>query len=156
MSCIVFYSIGGQRKPNALPTIFDDGISDSMCRVLSNTRVTTGRLSSERIYVPPGVSPEDRAFALNNVDSCIIGLQERWEETMEVLNHWFPWINTTRNPNRRKMQIYSGKESMSDLKQSVSRQILDLNKCDLAVYEKMVARFDKQLEALRASGFSNR
>ena len=123
---------------------------------MTNTRMTTGHLVSEAMFVPSGLSSEDGALALVNVDSCVIGLQERWKETLEIVNHWFPWINTTRDPHRRKMDIYSGKETITDLKESTRQHIFDLNKCDLAVYERMVARFEKQLSAIRASGFVNR
>ncbi len=138
--------------------MFDDGISDSMCRVLTNTRVTTGRLvsDSEALIVPPGMTPEDAELAQANVDSCVIGLQDRWKDTLEIVNHWFPWIHTKRDPDRRKMDIYSGKETMANLKESARQHILDLNQCDLAVYERMVLRFEKQLAAIRASGFVNR
>lgn len=39
--------------------------------------------------------PADLTEAKRNMDRCVVGLLSDWETTLQVLNHWFPWIQTS-------------------------------------------------------------
>lgn len=86
--------------------IVDEGVEDAACRSLSNKKVTTGRRIGQEIdngyegYInvdldlthPLPLTNEEQSIALENVEKCVIGIQEDWENTIRILNYWFPWI----------------------------------------------------------------
>lgn len=37
----------------------------------------------------------DLEEAKRNLDRCVVGFLGDWDNTLRVLNHWFPWIQTS-------------------------------------------------------------
>ena len=134
-------------------TIADDGMAEITCRLLSNTRNTTGSFLGNTIVIPGGPTPAEVAVAVTNADKCVIGLLERWPETKKVMNEWFPWIDMSHNSDRRKMQVYkdSDKETMHTLRPELYDILIHVNPCDMLLYNNMITRFNKQIEVLQRS-----
>lgn len=95
----------------------DDGTHESMCKAALGERTTTGRLVQEvleenggTIPNPGDLSERKHAEAQQNVDKCVVGILEEWEESKKMMKHWFPWmtiaIPSERNdslPNKGKL-----------------------------------------------------
>ena len=87
--------------------IIDVGMEDAACRALANAKATTGLVAGvDDIHVPPPVTETETLRALTNVEHCVVGLLERWEETKAMLEFWFPWLDFSVDSHRRKMFIY--------------------------------------------------
>ena len=54
----------------------------------------------DEILVPPELTEEEILRALGNVPRIVVGILERWSDTLRVMNHWFPWIDFSRDKNR--------------------------------------------------------
>ena len=66
----------------------DEGMSNAACKMLSGARVFTGRTPTEAIQEVSWSFEE----ASPRLASCIVGLQEDWDESMEAVKFWFPWM----------------------------------------------------------------
>ena len=134
-------------------TIADDGMAEITCRLLSNTRNTTGSFLGNTLVIPGGPTPAEVAIAVTNADKCVIGLLERWPETKKVMNEWFPWIDMSHNSDRRKMQVYKddNKETIYTLKPELYDILIHVNPCDMLIYNNMITRFNKQIDVLQRS-----
>ena len=98
---------GKLRHDNRTLVIIDEGMEDAACRALANAKATTGLIAGvDDIRVPPPVTEEETQRALGNVNHCVVGLLERWEETKAMLEFWFPWLDFSVDSYRRKMFIY--------------------------------------------------
>ena len=57
-------------------------------------------MGEDEIVVPPELTEEEVLRALGNVPRIVVGILERWGDTLRVMNHWFPWIDFSRDKNR--------------------------------------------------------
>lgn len=128
----------------------DEGMSDAACRSLAGAKATTGAVLEEGVSVPipPPLGEAEMQRAVGNMRTCVVGLLERWDESQEVFSAWFPWIDFSQDRERRKMFIYSGKESRADLRPALREVLERHNRCDLALYAEMERVFEKQLVAM--------
>jgi hypothetical protein len=92
-------------------------------------------------------------IAVSNMKQCVVGILERWDETIDVINHWFPWIDFTSNPTRRRMFLYSGKETLKTIRPELLEVLHDVNKCDMILYEEMILLFNKQISIFKPDYF---
>lgn len=150
---------GESRNPDdASEPIFvlDEGMSDAGCRALGNFKQTTGKIvGRDDISIPPSLTAEQMDIALGNVQHCVVGLQERWKDTKEVLKHWFPWIDMTLGDDeRRKMHLFSNKETIETLRLDIRAAIEEENRCDLRLHQLMASKFEKQMQVVRADVFT--
>jgi len=142
------------RADNTTLMITDEGLEDAACRVLANERGTSGLIvssPSEPVTIPPPLSAAATSRALRNIDSCVVGLLERWTDTKRVMKFWFPWMDLGRD--RKKMSLYVGKETTESLRPDLREVIERYNRCDLQLYDKMLKRFTKQLEIIDSKLF---
>eukprot|EP01039_Chlorochromonas_danica_P010587 gene10590-11733_t len=148
--------------------IVDESLSDAGCRMLLNQKKTSGvRLpmgqtvydTGERILnvtlawkVQP-INESDYPLALNRLDHVVVGIQEQWEESVRVINHFFPWINFAGDFNRVKLptknlKLPKNRETIHTLRSDLRDLIIRLNPCDMILYEKSVERMKLQLAVL--------
>jgi hypothetical protein len=131
--------------------IVDEGMSNAFCRTILNKRTSTGREQGESVDFPEDLNNEkDILQAIEHVKQCVVGIQEQWNDTLKVIDYWFPWIfysETTKN-NRLNEGGRSGREHPASLPQEVLKVIESQNHCDLMVYGAMVSVFQTQLHAI--------
>lgn len=150
---------GRWREDNAV-VLVDEGMSDVYCRSLLGRRTTSGRVlhDDERdrtITISSAVrGPGDVDEALRRLNRLVVGLQDRWSDTLQVLSHWFPWIEYDEEHLQTKVHATKAKEGVdvASLKPSLRRVIEDASQCDLVLYNAAVRRFDAQMRLLRADG----
>lgn len=102
------------------------------------------------ILLPAELTEEQIQAALSNVQHAVVGILERWSDSIRVMNHWFPWIDFSSDPNKRRMFLFSGKETWRDLRPDLLQVLLELNQCDMRLYERMLEKFEDQLDVLNA------
>lgn len=146
---------GDYLSDNKTIVVIDEGMEDAACRALANEKATTGLIVGvDEIIIPPPLSDEAISSALNNVEKCVVGILERWDETKEVLGYWFPWMDFSEKSNRRKMFLFSGKETPEELKPELISVLLQVSKCDMLLYEKMLKLFEVQLSVIKIDAYS--
>jgi hypothetical protein len=132
----------------------DEGMSDAACSAVLGIRHTSGRRAqSGTMTIPPEIPAALYPRAIRNINTCVVGLQERWNETLQVLDHWYPWIDFTQQPHARRMSLYRGMETRATLRRDLYEVLVALNPCDMLLYEEMQRLFDKQLQVLQYSYF---
>jgi hypothetical protein len=67
----------------------DEGFSNGAVKALSSANVHKGRYHNTEA---PIHRPLSFSLALKRMEQCVVGIQEDWHGTTEVLRHWFPWI----------------------------------------------------------------
>lgn len=141
-----------------LLVLVDDGFLETTCRVLTNSKRTTGMIVSK--YGDNSMSYDDVAFPLevdvavnisvSNMKHCVIGLLERWSDTKQVLSEWFPWIDLeSHEPERKRMHLSDRMENKDNLKPEAFELLVKMNPCDMQVYDAMLERFDFQMEFIQ-------
>jgi hypothetical protein len=147
---------GEYMSDNKTVVVIDEGMEDAACRALANEKATTGLIVGvDEIIIPPTLSDEAINTALNNVEQCVVGILEKWEETKEVLSFWFPWMDFTEQSDRRKMFLFSGKETSEELKPELKSVLLQVSNCDMLLYEKMLKIFEVQLSVIKTAAFDS-
>ena len=150
---VLVSSFGGVRKlinGELKAYLFDEGMSnDPVCRAILGAKETTGSFIDTDIEKnrTPLEQPISLIRAKRNANKCIIGSQEHMEETKLVLSHWFPWLDTVnRWPSKKFQEGVAGKDSRRDLPENLVRAIEEANPCDVALYQHMMKRFQKELK----------
>ena len=140
--------------------VLDDGMSDAACRAFGQGRETSGRVldasgGGGSIATQP-ISAATQQAALQHAQQCVVGLQDSWDDSMRHVAHYFPWLarhvsSLLGAEAPRLMQLYTGKESRSSLRQELLDVVIAANRCDLALFDQMKAQFAEQEEILRIS-----
>ena len=130
----------------------DDGMSDAACRAILPDRYTVGMPVGD-LLIPPEIPESLYPTAVSNVQQCVIGMQEDWDNTMRVLDHWFPWIDYTEHLELKAMKLFVGQETRLTLRADLYNVLFKLNKCDFMLFENMKVLFLKQLEVLKYALF---
>ena len=138
---------------NGSLVIVDDGIQDASCRAIINQKVTTG-LHHINFDFPSILTLSQHHLALNNIEKCIVGLQEQWNETIEVLNYWFPWLNRDSKQSKIKEMSFNGKKETIDTLRDDFRYFLEeQNLCDIKLYNQMKILFQQQMNVIKDQTF---
>lgn len=138
----------GHAADNTTIVILDEGMENAACRSVTGLKATSGIVFQEgtRVPLPEPLEPEVTPLALANVKQCTVGILERWNETIDVMGLWFPWMDFTSDPQRRKMWLYSGKETKDELRPDLYEVLVRHNGCDMRLYDEMTRLFDRQME----------
>jgi hypothetical protein len=129
----------------------DEGVQDAACRALADRKRTSGRLSQDAL-IPEDLTEWDREFALANIESCVVGLQEDWANTKKILNHWFPWM-TTEYYEENLFPGIDRKESMHTIRPDLREIIERENMCDLRLFAIMKILFAKQMTVIKTDAY---
>lgn len=136
---------GRYLEDNKTIIITDEGLSNAACRALANKKVTSGTIiSNNLIKVPDSLSMNDISTAISNVQQCIVGLMENYNQTLSVMKLWFPWIDFSNDTTRHKMKLVTGKETYQTLRLDLRKIIIEANYGDMLLYQSMEELFDKQ------------
>lgn len=134
-------------------TFIDEGMGDAACAAVLGLKFTTGRAATQQLSLPPTIPASTYPQAKSNLQQCVVGLQERWNETLQVLDVWIPWIDFSTDAQRRKMKLYSGVETRHTLRPELHDVLVRLNPCDMMLYEEMQRLFQLQMEIVKARYF---
>jgi hypothetical protein len=138
--------------------VIDEGMEDAACKALANEKTTTGftfTTNTTTMPMPPLISQEGVNHALDNVQKCVVGILERWNESKEIFKVWFPWIEFSRNADRRSM-FYGytfKKETIDDLRPELKEILLTANSCDMQLHKKMLLLFEAELSIINNAAF---
>jgi len=127
----------------------DEGMTDAACHAFLGLKYTTG-LPVGPLTVPPAIPPELYPQAIQNLRQCVVGMQEQWNDTLRVLDHWYPWIDFSVDPARRKMSIFKGIETLTSLRPDLYNVLTAINPCDMMLHDEMIRLFRAQLSVLEA------
>eukprot|EP01032_Pedospumella_encystans_P013123 gene13123-15128_t len=130
--------------------IVDEGMSDAACRAVLGLKYTTG-LRMGPMSAPAPIPASLYPRAVENLHQCVVGIQEHWNDTLRVLDHWLPWIDFAAYPNQRRMSIYSGLETRHTLRSELFQLLVQANPCDMMLFEEMLRIFQAQLSVLNDS-----
>ena len=162
---IKFARSGQKDEETGQVFITDEGLSDAVCSTLLARRNSTGlsmpafeqQERLQRHEQEQGADGDtrkahlDAARVISRARQCVVGLQERWNETLMVFMRWFPWAAADVDPMLRLMHA-EGAETVADLRDDVKQVILEANPCDAVVFAAMESRFEEQLAAMRDLG----
>ena len=151
-------------KEDDIFIIVDDGMNESMCRALANSKVTTGNVFNRSIpqellhlYFDSLNKTFDihvaSQISVHNVNQCVVGLSERWHDTKIIIHEFFPWLDmNSREPDRQRNSntIATARETRDTLKPELLQLLLENNKCDMVVYKAMLERFELEMQYIRA------
>ncbi len=101
-------------------------------------------------------------LSVDHMQNCVVGMLDRWEETVQVVNHWFPWLKHFKLDAQR-MNVAKNKpatggsgsggsgEHQNQLRKrpDLLRLVEDLNYWEFKAYEYAVTLFEKQLLAIQ-------
>lgn len=134
----------------------DEGLSDAGCKMVCGVKTHSGQ---SPLMAPLKSAAEtmgrctvDLAVKRLN-DEFLVGIQERWEETVDVFGYFLPWLETsitkgcaasTHGSNRRSV-IFETIETISDEARAL---IEEYNQCDMALYAAAQEKFSRQLESI--------
>ena len=160
---------------NKTAIYFDEGMSDAMCRMMLGEKETATLAGKTHDFVAQGarkaaggagrsadtndivevepVQPQQYAVAAARLGQCVVGLLDRWNDTLAVLNHWFPWIDTTNDPYRRRYYLYSNKETRQTARKDLYSMVVKHNACDMMLHAQLLAQFEKQIAIAQSSFF---
>ncbi|GBG27133.1 Hypothetical Protein FCC1311_033562 [Hondaea fermentalgiana] len=137
----------------------DEGLSNAGCKMMCGIREYRGFLPEESPY-PQSLEAAECTpdLAVRRLeDECLIGMQERWEDTLQVFSYFLPWASaalrqgcpaTTHGSNRRAV-VFETIETLSD---TARRVIEEHNQCDLALYARAQEKFERQLGVVQSLG----
>lgn len=138
--------------PN-VSVFIDEGMTDAACSSILGLKLTVGRAVGKSVMLPPDIPPSLYPRALRNIQQCVVGLQDRWTDTLQVLDTWFPWIDFSTDPYRKKMHLYSGKENRTTIRPELYEVLARLNPCDMLLYEESTRLFELQMNVLSGRKF---
>ncbi|GMH97826.1 hypothetical protein TrST_g7074 [Triparma strigata] len=129
----------------------DEGFSNTLCKMLLGQNHFKGKTPSELnwedIERADKAMMEDVERAIENLDQCVVGLQNDWETTKSMIWHFFPWLefNDSAKMNTGRG---GGAETRDELRSELERVILNYNQCDMKVWEHAQKRFELQKRAV--------
>jgi hypothetical protein len=97
--------------------------------------------------------PPDPALALHNQNKCIVGVVEYWLETVQVLEHFLPWIGIRDSYYHSFSTHTNATEVIDTLNPTLLQKIVDVNPCDMMLYAEGLKRFQLELEVARDRSF---
>ncbi|RYG70252.1 hypothetical protein EON64_00670 [archaeon] len=139
---------GGRREAEIV--VIDDGMADAACRAILSKKATTNirfmaKYGSFVLPFPEPLAETDVQKALERADHVVVGLQEYWEDSIRVINFFFPWIDFMHKFDYVKMpSSYRSLDTRATLPSQLLAVIEKYNACDLALYAKMKSVFAKQ------------
>lgn len=135
------------------PLVFvDDGMSNALCRALTSHRKIAGKSVHLSKYRNVDITNEwDINLALKQLRYFVVGVVERWQESLDILKAWHPWLRIDSNRLRRDLQSsVRNKETLTSLSDHILQILLEQNRCDLKIYDKMIAMVDDEIAIVKA------
>jgi hypothetical protein len=145
-----FISVSGRADTNR---VNETSGEDAMCRAFASRRGVSTR--HEDLDFAFSHTDLEQATILENVGTCVVGLQSDWVNTKKVIAHWFPWMEVETALLRRPELAEAMDASMADLTiRPELRQIVEeMNRCDLKLFEQVRSLFEKQLLVISTKAY---
>ena len=122
------------------------GFGNTLCKMLLGENHFKGKQPGELNWDDIDGMFLDADKAISNLGQCVIGLQNEWETSKGMIEHFFPWLSFE---DVQKMNVGGkGKEGRQDIGEEKRRIIEKYNKCDVKVWEWAVERFEEQIMGL--------
>lgn len=147
---LIYQRFARLKEDNVTVIIVDEGMSDAACRTMANIKTTAGLENPVEISVPPELTYKETQRALENSKQCVIGILERWDDTIRVINHWFPWISFD---NKFDLQLNRGSASNRYIRPDLYEVTVRNNLCDMELYNQMLQQFEEQVKIIETSLF---
>ncbi len=151
---MVYNRFARYKENSSMVVIVDEGMSDAFCRTIANTKSSVGNDGRHQIDIPEPFTDGEIELSVKNTLQCVVGVQERWSETLNVINHWFPWIPISSDSKERLNDNNNlRKENERTIRPDLLKVIIDSNRCDLEVHSAVLRRFAEQLQHLLERSF---
>ncbi|GMI21106.1 hypothetical protein TeGR_g3842 [Tetraparma gracilis] len=138
-------------KGSAFSMYRDEGLCDTLCSTLLGRSLHRGvkpeDLQVEKIEMLKREGMDERK-AMGHLDKCLVGLQDDWEGTKDMIWHWFPWL-TFEDDVKVNTGMGKAAEKRQELRHEIRERLEGCNQCDMAVYEHAKERFALQKEFMR-------
>lgn len=144
VECLQSYMAG---KHGAI--IVDEGPADALAKLFSGANVNKGEEMSDWPSLAPPRAPYSAKFAEGNADKCVIGIVERWDHSMLVLQHWFPWIDIQEELRLKTSYVGETYESQGELSDDMLAVIRRNTQQDALLYTFGEQRLDEELWEVR-------
>jgi hypothetical protein len=82
-------------------TVMDEGPTNTLTRMFSGNNKRKGQPTSKIFSLNAGSKVDSKRWELDkttldiaktNLATCVVGMQEEWQPTVQVLERWFPWV----------------------------------------------------------------
>ena len=123
----------------------DEGLGNSLCRMLCSASFRRGRLPMDQL-VP---KPLDLGLAQARLRRSLVGVVERMGDTWDILAHWAPWLSVdmaARATHRNRG--FSDKETSATLPLPLLRVLARHNAMDLQLFAQGVEQFRRQMASM--------
>ncbi|GMI39597.1 hypothetical protein TrCOL_g5034 [Triparma columacea] len=129
----------------------DEGFKDSMCKMLLGESHFRGKRPEEVDWERVGRMRLDGGEAMKRMGKCVVGMQGEWEDTKRVIWRWFPWLKFE-DKVRANTGRGSGAERKADVREELVEELMEVNRCDMEVWEFSQTRFKEQVEWMDGVG----
>jgi len=147
----------GLRLRDGAYTVVDEGLSDAACKMLCGRNEHRGEVVPEPCFYPDRCDVRPEPFRNSTACSystlrrrlrrCTLILQERWDESQEVLAARLPYLY--REPDLKANM--NGRDD-ADLSLKAKAAIAAHNRCDLFLHDIATLKFDDDLAEARSQG----
>jgi hypothetical protein len=147
---LIYQRFARLKDDNVTVIIVDEGMSDAACRTMASIKTTTGLENPTSVSVPPELTTVEVNRALSNSKQCVVGVLEQWEDTIRMINHWFPWIDFE---NKFDLHLNQGSPESRGMREDLLKVTLQNNKCDMMLHEQFLQQFEAQKRILNTPLF---
>ena len=124
--------------------VIDEGAGNPSTKTLAGININKGEIGPPR-GLNRKIGDRVRDTAFRNVDRCVVGIMEQWDNTVSVLRHWFPWIPASTDTREHVSFVGEDKESVDELSPDVVKVIQANNEADMELYEYGLQIMEQQL-----------
>jgi hypothetical protein len=153
----------GRWREDGSAMIVDEGMSNVYCRSLLNRKSTSGKpiyfdeRDSDHEISDPIHEENDLNVVVQRMQQCVVGMQSKWEDTLRVISHWFPWIQVQPDIDLTNIRFHSTRNKnakiVKQLRPELRKVIEDYNQCDSMVFAAAKKRFQTQMTVLNSPGY---
>ena len=142
-------------KSSAFGMFRDEGMCNTLCSTLLGQSYFRGikpeDLDEEAIgaLLAKGTERWNLTEAQANIDSCVVGVQDDWATTKQIIWRWFPWLQFN-DDFRANTGRGNAAEKRNSLRADLRERLEACNDCDIKLYEHALERFEKQRVVLGA------
>lgn len=140
-------------KGSAWSRYRDEGLCDTMCKMLLSKSYHRGKFPEEVNFLKSQIgeefsAPLNMTQAIENLDKCVVGIQNDWQLSKEVIWHWFPWLKFV-DDAMVNTGMGDRAEKRGQLRPELREELEKCNQCDMAVWEHSLKKFKAEEKVVR-------